>query len=103
MDYLHLPSGRLAYICRGQGPAVLLLHGLGSSSLDWQPQIEHLARHFRVYALDLRGHGQSAPLRAPVTRARQTRRSDSRAACAGRCQCLIVCLMTSPPSISRQV
>lgn len=69
MDYLHLPSGRIAYVCRGQGPAVLLLHGLGSSSLDWQPQIEHLARHFRVYALDLRGHGQSAPLRAPVSMA----------------------------------
>lgn len=67
MEYLHLPGGRMAYICQGDGPAVLLLHGLGSSSFDWQPQIEHLSRDFRVYALDVRGHGQSEPLRAPVS------------------------------------
>ncbi|MCY1519001.1 3-oxoadipate enol-lactonase 2 [compost metagenome] len=48
---------------------VLLLHGLGSSLLDWQPQIEHLARCCQVHALDLRGHGQSEPLRAPVSMA----------------------------------
>lgn len=69
MKYLHLPSGRLAYIRQGQGPTVLLLHGLGSSSLDWQPQIEHLAQSFQVYALDVRGHGQSEPLRAAVSMA----------------------------------
>ncbi len=65
MDYLHLPSGRFAYIDQGQGTPVLLLHGLGSSLLDWQPQIDHLVRHYRVLALDVRGHGQSEPLRAP--------------------------------------
>lgn len=67
MDYLNLPGGRFAYICQGQGTPVLLLHGLGSSLLDWQPQIEHLAGYCRVYALDLRGHGHSEPLRAPVS------------------------------------
>lgn len=64
-NYLQLPSGRIAYIDQGQGVPVLLLHGLGSSLLDWQPQIEHLARYCRVLALDVRGHGQSEPLRAP--------------------------------------
>ncbi|WP_238474386.1 alpha/beta fold hydrolase [Pseudomonas cavernae] len=48
---------------------MLLLHGLGSSLLDWQPQIEYLAQSCRVYALDLRGHGHSEPLRAPVSMA----------------------------------
>ena len=38
---------------------LLLLHGLGSSSLDWQAQIERFSEHYRVVALDLRGHGQS--------------------------------------------
>ena len=38
---------------------MLLLHGLGSSSLDWQAQIERFSEHYRVVALDLRGHGQS--------------------------------------------
>ena len=66
MDYLNLPSGRFAYVRQGRGSPVLLLHGLGSSLLDWQPQIEHLAQHCEVFALDVRGHGQSEPLRAPV-------------------------------------
>lgn len=69
MAYIDLSTGRCAYICQGQGAPVLLLHGLGSSLLDWQPQIEHLARTCRVYALDLRGHGQSEPLRAPTSMA----------------------------------
>ncbi len=45
--------------CAGEGPLLLLLHGLGSSSLDWQAQIERFSEHYRVVALDLRGHGQS--------------------------------------------
>ena len=46
--------------CAARGGALLLLlHGLGSSSLDWQAQIERFSEHYRVVALDLRGHGQS--------------------------------------------
>lgn len=67
MDYMKLSAGRFAYLCKGQGTPVLLLHGLGSSLLDWQPQVNYLSRFFKVYALDLRGHGASEPLRAPVT------------------------------------
>lgn len=69
MDYLNLPNGRFAYVRQGRGSPVLLLHGLGSSLLDWQPQIEHLAQHCEVFAMDVRGHGQSEPLRAPVSMA----------------------------------
>ncbi|WJN59648.1 alpha/beta hydrolase [Pseudomonas sp. SO81] len=69
MNYLNLPNGRFAYIRQGQGAPVLLLHGLGSSLLDWQPQIEHLAQHCEVIAMDVRGHGRSEPLRAPVSMA----------------------------------
>ncbi|MGH8434304.1 MAG: alpha/beta fold hydrolase [Pseudomonas sp.] len=64
MDYMKLSTGRFAYICKGQGTPVVLLHGLGSSWLDWQPQIDYLSRFFKVYALDLRGHGASERLRA---------------------------------------
>lgn len=69
MAYINLSSGRFAYICQGQGVPVLLLHGLGSSMSDWQPQIEYLSRSCKVYALDLRGHGQSELLRAPISMA----------------------------------
>lgn len=67
MDYLKLSAGRFAYLCKGQGAPVVLLHGLGSSLLDWQPQVDYLSRFFKVYALDLRGHGANEPLRAPLT------------------------------------
>ena len=44
----------------GQGPAVLLLHGMGSAATAWKPIIPSLAKHFKVIALDLPGHGRSA-------------------------------------------
>ncbi|WP_324732509.1 alpha/beta fold hydrolase [Pseudomonas paeninsulae] len=67
MLYIQLNSGRCAYIRKGQGIPVVLLHGLGSSWQDWQPQIDALSRFAEVFALDLRGHGASEPLRAPVS------------------------------------
>ena len=44
----------------GQGPAVLLLHGMGSAATAWKPIIPSLAKHFKVITLDLPGHGRSA-------------------------------------------
>ena len=40
-------------------PAVLLLHGLGATArLNWGPSFRPLSEHFRVIALDHRGHGR---------------------------------------------
>jgi len=40
-------------------PAVVLLHGLGATArLNWGPSFRPLSRHFRVLALDHRGHGR---------------------------------------------
>ncbi len=38
---------------------LVLVHGFGASNAWWQHQIEPLARHQRVIAVDLRGHGRS--------------------------------------------
>ncbi|ASJ76296.1 alpha/beta fold hydrolase [Granulosicoccus antarcticus] len=38
---------------------ILLLHGLGSSTLDWSEQIPALLPVYDVLVVDLRGHGQS--------------------------------------------
>jgi 3-oxoadipate enol-lactonase len=43
----------------GQGSPVLLVHGLGSSCQDWEYQIPALNAHYRVIAIDVRGHGRS--------------------------------------------
>jgi len=49
----------------GQGPDLVLLHGLGASSFSWRHNREPLSRHFRVITPDLPGHGRSpAPLTA---------------------------------------
>ncbi len=47
------------YLDAGQGPVLVLVHGLGSSSEDWRDSIRYLARGYRVVALDLPGYGKS--------------------------------------------
>ncbi|MDG1582756.1 alpha/beta hydrolase [Pseudomonas sp. GOM6] len=59
MSYFEHAGCQLHYEDRGQGEPVLLVHGLGSSIQDWEYQIPHLQRHYRVVAIDLRGHGRS--------------------------------------------
>ncbi len=53
-----------AFVKMGQGPALLLLHGLGCDHTTWIPVIRDLARHYTVIAPDLLGHGVSAKPRA---------------------------------------
>lgn len=44
---------------RGNGPPLLLIHGLGGSWRSWNPILEPLSRERRVIAIDLPGHGNS--------------------------------------------
>ena len=57
-------NSQFAYRDHGVGEPLVLLHGVGMQSAAWEPQIEALAKHHRIIALDLPGHGQSAPLPA---------------------------------------
>jgi pimeloyl-ACP methyl ester carboxylesterase len=59
----------LAYLERGAGPAVLLLHGMAATSADWVAVAEALAPRARVIAPDRRGYGSSG---APEPYARTT-------------------------------
>lgn len=49
----------LAYDRRGNGPPLVLLHGIGSHRGAWAPVFDRLARERDVIALDLPGHGGS--------------------------------------------
>jgi pimeloyl-ACP methyl ester carboxylesterase len=49
----------LRYVDVGDGPPVVLVHGLLGSHESWGPQIDLLAASHRVIAPDLLGHGQS--------------------------------------------
>ena len=55
-----LHGHELHYLDAGAGPAVLLVHGLMSSSATWSSQFDRLAGRYRVIAPDLFGHGASA-------------------------------------------
>lgn len=54
-------SNGIAYVERGQGEALLLIHGVGLNADAWGPQVDALSDTHRVIALDMPGHGQSAP------------------------------------------
>lgn len=44
------------------GEPLVLIHGVGLNARAWAPQIAALAATHRVFALDMPGHGASAPL-----------------------------------------
>ena len=60
----------LHYTRQGSGPPLLLLHGNGEDGGYFVRQTEYFSRHYTVYALDTRGHGQSPRGAGPFTMAR---------------------------------
>lgn len=50
---------QLHYTEQGAGLPLILLHGNGEDSSYFVHQIDHFSKHYRVIALDTRGHGQS--------------------------------------------
>ena len=60
----------LHYPRQGSGPPLLLLHGNGEDGGYFVRQTEYFSRHYTVYALDTRGHGQSPRGAGPFTMAR---------------------------------
>ena len=59
MGVLRVEGARLYYQLAGSGAPVVLLHGLGASSDDWEYQVPEFSRHFQVVVTDFRGHGAS--------------------------------------------
>jgi pimeloyl-ACP methyl ester carboxylesterase len=51
----------------GEGPAVLLLHGLAGTATEWEETATWLSETHRVVALDQRGHGRSERRPGDVT------------------------------------
>ncbi len=60
---IDLPAGRFHYISWGAErkdlPSLVLLHGITSSAQSWVRVGPALAKYYRVFALDQRGHGKS--------------------------------------------
>ncbi len=67
MPTVVIDSCELHYERSGSGQPLLLIHGLGSSTRDWEFQLPALEPHCEVIRVDLRGHGRSAKPRRPYS------------------------------------
>ena len=52
----------VAFLSKGQGPAILFLHGIGGAARQFAPQLGHFAGRCRAVAWDMPGSGGSVPL-----------------------------------------
>jgi pimeloyl-ACP methyl ester carboxylesterase len=59
MAYTIVNGIRFHYDVAGDGPAVLLINGLGSPAASWALQVKALAPHYRVITFDNRGIGET--------------------------------------------
>lgn len=59
MPFIKLPTSKIYYEERGTGSPLLLLHGLGGSSKDWEFNAEYLENNHRLLMLDIPGFGKS--------------------------------------------
>jgi len=64
VQYRTIHGYRRAFIHAGQGPALLLIHGIGDCADTWRGLIPELAHDRTVIAPDLLGHGRSDKPRA---------------------------------------
>ena len=64
--YCDVKGVRLRLFEAGEGPAVVLLHGLGGAASNWVAVAPALAERARVVVPELPGHGGSSALPAPV-------------------------------------
>jgi pimeloyl-ACP methyl ester carboxylesterase len=57
---IKLHGHRVVFRHEGEGPLIVLIHGITGRSEQWEPAIKHLASEYEVLAPDLLGHGESA-------------------------------------------
>jgi pimeloyl-ACP methyl ester carboxylesterase len=56
-QYVQVAGRRVRYLVAGKGDPVILVHGLSASTHWWIRNVPELARHYRVYLIDLPGFG----------------------------------------------
>ncbi|MFQ6398065.1 alpha/beta fold hydrolase [Nocardia sp. KC 131] len=60
-EFVELSGGRIAYDALGEGPLVLLAHGMGDHRQAYRAVAPRVAAAgYRVVNMDIRGHGQSS-------------------------------------------
>ena len=59
----------LAYLEQGEGEPLVLIMGLGADAAAWDPHVEEYRKHFRCFAVDNRGAGESDAPAGPYSTA----------------------------------
>ncbi|WP_373049021.1 alpha/beta fold hydrolase [Vulgatibacter sp.] len=59
--FVEVDGMRVHYRDRGEGPALLLVHGSNASLFTWEGWASRLSDRFRVVSLDMPGHGLTGP------------------------------------------
>jgi len=67
MPFIKVNGINMFYEQSGTGEPVLFIHGLGSSTIDWEYQSPYFAKEYQVTAIDLRGHGQTDKPKSPYS------------------------------------
>ncbi|HEY8791994.1 MAG TPA: alpha/beta fold hydrolase [Gaiellaceae bacterium] len=62
--FAEIKGVRMRYFVGGEGPPLILVHGLGGAAANWTELVPLLAKRHRVLAPDLPGHGGSTALPA---------------------------------------
>ena len=57
----------IAYRTDGEGEPLVLVHGVGGGAENWDGVVAALPKRYQAIRLDLRGHGGSGRIEAPVT------------------------------------
>jgi pimeloyl-ACP methyl ester carboxylesterase len=57
---MFIGNGKINFTVQGEGSPVILIHGIAASAQVWSPLIPYIVQAgYRVFALDLPGHGES--------------------------------------------
>ena len=60
--YIEIDGTRVHYRIEGEGPTVLLLHGVLAQLQTWDGWVERLRKHYRLVRIDVPGFGLTGPL-----------------------------------------
>ncbi|MEH7081190.1 alpha/beta hydrolase [Neobacillus drentensis] len=60
MPFLQVEDLQIHYEIEGEGPPLMILHGMGNNSQSWKKQLQGLSKQFMVIAWDAPGYGKSS-------------------------------------------
>ena len=59
MPNIKVNNINMYYEMTGAGDSLVFIHGLGSSTRDWEEQIPVFSKEYKCITLDMRGHGRT--------------------------------------------